>query len=89
MTRFESFKNMNIDELSEWFDQHGDINDICDTWFAETYCQDCDRAIKGNNDYAYCELNDDCKLHLGHNVTKNNIYAIKMWLSQEITKNNA
>lgn len=89
MTRFENFKNMNIDELAEWFDQHGDINNTCDTWFEETYCQNCDRVTKDNNDYAYCELNDDCKMHPGHNVTKNNIYVIKMWLSEEVIENNA
>ena len=83
MTRFENFKNMNIDELAEWFDRYGDINDICDAWFAETYCRNCDHITEENNDYAYCELNDDCKMYPNHDIIKNNIYVIKMWLSQE------
>lgn len=84
MTKFEDFKNMNIDELAEWLNQYGN-EQFFDTWFAEKYCENCDRVVSDSDthDYAYCELNDDCQMCPGHDVTKNNTYIIKMWLSQE------
>lgn len=89
MTKFENTKNMNIDQFAEWLNLYGN-HYLFDTWFAEQYCENCDRITDecGRHDYAYCELNGDCKIFPGHCVTENNIYAIKLWLSQEEDKEN-
>ena len=87
MTRFEELQKMNIDEFSEWLNQYGN-SDFFDAWFANNYCDKCERITSNDNIYAYCELNDECQMCPGNNVMKSDLHIIKMWLSEENNQNN-
>ena len=85
MTIFENLKSMNIDEFVDWFEEnclHDD--DPCIRWFDETYCQNCEGAIKDGKDYAYCELNGKCRFFMDMDEVPDNKQTIKMWLKSKI-----
>lgn len=92
MTMFEDLKSMNIDELAEWFEKnclHND--DPCIRWWDETYCQNCEPIIKSNEmgykmEYAYCELNGNCRFFKDMAEVPNNKQTIKLWLESESKK---
>ena len=46
MTRFEEFKNMDIEALVEWIYEHGEFDGSpwCE-WFDENYCSKCESVI--------------------------------------------
>ena len=91
MTRFEKFKNMNIDELAEYLVQYIDEGPW-DEWFGKRYCLDCPTITKKvpsilcenhmvDMEHSYCELNGCCR-YLPE-ITDNNESEkriIKMWL---------
>lgn len=87
MTVFEKIKNKNIDELAEWLAEHC----LCDTapwwdFWNENYCKKC-KPIKRNNgrmEYAYCELNHNCKFFKEMEVVPDIKQMIKMWLESEL-----
>lgn len=85
MTVFENIKSMNIDEFTEWFDENCvHDNDPCIKWFDETYCKNCETILKDGREYAYCELNDNCKYSNDGMYESSRKHTIKMWLESEI-----
>ena len=99
MTRFEKFKNMNIDEMVEELYKHSDKEMPWDEWFDKRYCLDCPTITKKvpsmlcenhmvDMEHSYCELNGHCK-YLPESIDANNVneeekYVIKMWLEEKV-----
>lgn len=85
MTVFESLKSMNIDEFADWFEKnclHDD--DPCIKWWDKTYCQNCKPVIKDGQEYAHCELNEQCKYFRYMNEVPDNKQVVKLWLESEV-----
>ena len=87
MTNFEKFKSMNIEELSEWFDQYGQFDDSpWGNWFNERYCENCESIMCHYEDSKYefpcswCELHNKCKFFQELDDVPDNKDIIKMWL---------
>lgn len=88
MTIYENFKNMTINELAEWLDEHGEFSGSpWMIWFDETYCQKCKPEtayapyLDKNMEFSWCELNDNkCKFFPDMDEVPNNKQVIKMWL---------
>lgn len=87
MTRFDSFKNSGIKSLSQW------VSDFVpyegspwEQWFDTNYCKKCCPITKGDNEFAYCEVNHKCFYfpQLEHNITNQEI--IQKWLELDIDK---
>ena len=89
MTKFENLKSKNIDEFAEWFEENCLYDDDpCIRWFDETYCKNCEPIIKQNEmgykmEYAYCELNGNCRYFKDMNELPNNKQMVKLWLESE------
>lgn len=53
MTKFESIKSKNIDELAEWLDEYETFdNSPWMKWWNENYCQKCESVTIARNEYA-------------------------------------
>ena len=97
MTNFDKLKSMNIDELVDWLDEHGEFDGSpWLKWFNDTYCNNCPTIECTYAEYwnkpeanqhkvkcLYCELEGKCKFfpELKHNPDNKEI--IKMWLMLE------
>ena len=91
MKAFDNIKNKNIDELAEWLDE----NIVCDSapwwkYFDENYCGKCEpiemettSTFGCTMEYAYCELNGNCKFFKDREDIPDNKQIIKMWLESE------
>lgn len=85
MTVFEFLKSKSIYELAKYLDEYGSHdNSPWMQWFNENYCSKCDGVLHNGLEYAYCELNDECR------YLPDMIFApyiediIKLWLESEI-----
>ena len=95
MTRFEKFKNMNIDEMVEELYKHSDKEMPWDEWFDKKYCLDCPAITKKvqsilsedhmvDREYSYCELNECCRYFPElTEYDKSEKRIIKMWLEEK------
>lgn len=85
MTVFENIPFNNIDEFSEWLNKYEEqAFTPWDCWFDKNYCNKCDVIVKGNNKYAWCELNGGkCKFFQNMNEIPYGKQVIKMWLESE------
>ena len=91
MTRFEEFKNMDIDDLSKWIDKHGQFDDSpWMTWWDENYCSKCEPIVCHYPDSAHefscawCELNDyKCRFFPEMDKQPDSKDIVKMWLESE------
>lgn len=91
MTIFDVFKSKNIDELSEWLDEHI-MPDAAPwiKWFDSKFCKQCkeesfyDEESGVETICMWCEYYDKCKFfeHLG-NIPDCKQVA-KMWLESEV-----
>lgn len=93
MTRFEEFKNMNIDEFAEWLDKYCAFDESpWIKWFDELYCKKCEPIMchyeDSKNEFpcSYCELEDKCKFFPDLDEAPDNKMIIKMWLELEVDK---
>lgn len=91
MTRFEEFKNMDIETLSKWINEHGQYDGSpWSQWFDRTYCQNCKDIICHYPDSphefpcAWCELNDKCKFFPEMDEQPDSKEIVKMWLESEV-----
>lgn len=95
MTKFESLKLKNIDELAEWFDKYI-IHDYVPwiKWWDENYCSKCEPEIINkysvccgdmvDMECAWCELNNNkCKYFKDMDEMPSNKEIIKMWLESK------
>lgn len=93
---FDKIKSMNIDELSEWLDMYGQIdNSPWIKWWNETYCKSCPSEIgyvvddTGRNQWnipyecTWCELHGKCKFFQELKDLPDNKEIIEMWLENE------
>lgn len=95
MTRFELFKQKDIDELSQWIDLHGQFDGSpWIKWFDKNYCNNCEpipcHYVDSKNEIlcSYCELHNKCKfLEDLLSEPPNNKQLIKMWLETEADEN--
>ena len=54
MTKFESIKSKNIDELAEWLDKYGAYDGSpWMEWWNENYCQKCEMVTMPREEYAH------------------------------------
>lgn len=84
VTVFEDLKSKNIDEFAEWFEENClHDGDPCIRWFDKTYCKNCKAVTKDGQEYAYCELNGNCKYFKDMNEVPNNKQTIKLWLESK------
>ena len=90
-TVFDKSKSMNIDELAEWIDKHGEFDGSpWMSWFDEKYCKKCESIMckyeDGTREFpcSYCELNDNCKFFPNLDSIPDNKMIIKMWLETSI-----
>lgn len=95
MTIFEEIKSKNIDKMTDWIDEHFDF-DNAPYWrfWDENYCSKCKPInIEITNyfgyeigEYAYCEVNGNCKFFKDMEKIPNSKQIIKMWLESESEK---
>ena len=90
-TVFDKFKSMNINELAEWIDEHGEFDGSpWMSWFDKIYCNNCPNIMckyeDGTREFpcSYCELNDNCKFFPNLDSIPDNKMIIKMWLESEV-----
>ena len=91
MTRFEEFKNMDIETLAEWIDENGqfDGSPWCE-WFDENYCQKCEPVMCRYPDSEYefpcswCELEHKCRFFVERDEQPDSKDIVKMWLEGEV-----
>lgn len=90
MTRFEKFKNIDIDALTEWLDEHINPDESpWSQWFNENYCQKCESIrtfvhyLNGEHECAWCEVNDKCKYFQELDKTLSCKDIVRMWLEGE------
>lgn len=87
MTKFEKFKQMDIDEFAEWLDEYGafDGSPWLD-WWNDNYCSKCETEIayvldlKKDMEFSWCELHDKCKFFPELDENPDNKEIIRMWL---------
>ena len=91
MINYDRFKNMSINELSEWLDKHGDFDSSpWMTWFDHKYCKNCQDVMchYENSEYdfpcSWCELENKCKFFQELDEVPDNKMIIKMWLESEV-----
>lgn len=90
MKVFDEIKSKNIDELAEWLDKYGmfDGSPWVD-WFDKNYCKKCEPVIahashlNKDMEFAWCELNDNCRYFTDMNNAPDNKEIIKLWLGHE------
>ena len=92
ITQFEKFKSMDVEELSEWIDEHGqfDLSPWME-WWNDKYCSRCESIMchyeNSEREFpvAWCELHDDrCKFFPEMDEAPNSKEIIKLWLENEI-----
>lgn len=90
MIIFEKFKNMTIDELSNWINENCVFDDApWFKWWDKNYCLKCEPEIVDDPDTgrefcnAYCELHDNCKYFPEKDYIPTIEDSIKMWLESE------
>ena len=99
MTNFEKFKNMTIEELAEFIDEHGMYDDTpWMNWWDKHYCDKCESVIvkfddqenilgfcsyKDNVECAYCEVYHKCRYFPDLEEEPSMIDIVKMWLEAE------
>ena len=91
MTNFEKLKSMNEKEISEFLDSIVSIDDNPQVvWFYKKYCDNCE-TIRLNTldpnarcDYAYCELNENCRYFQNKDDIFDNKEMIELWLESEV-----
>lgn len=90
-TVFDKFRSMNIDELAEWIDEHGEFDGSpWMSWFDQQYCKNCEYIMCKYEDgerefpFSYCELNGNCKFFPDLDDVPDNKMIIKMWLESEV-----
>lgn len=94
MNNFEKLQSMSVDELAAWLNKYLIIDDYPHIrWFAKTYCDKCE-AIVGQHDgpfgvhkceFAYCEMNDNCRYFQELSEIPSDLEMIKLWLEAEVT----
>lgn len=91
MTRFEELKNMNIEALVEWLDEHGTYEGASwQRWFDESYCQKCETVIasvpylNGEHECTWCEVNGKCRYFQDMSGVPSCKDIVKMWLESEV-----
>lgn len=92
MTKFDRFKDMNMNEFAEWLDKNGQFDGSpWMKWFDENYCKKCEPIMcrypdsKVEFPCSWCELNDHkCKFFLELTTAPDNKEIIKMWLNTEV-----
>ena len=91
MTRFEEFKNMNVEEFADWLDEYGQFDGSPWTrWFDESYCSQCQPVMCHSSEdsrefpVAWCEIHDKCKHFQTLSDVPDNNEIIKMWLGMEV-----
>lgn len=91
ITWFEKFKLMDIEEFTEWLDEHGRFdNSPWMKWFDKLYCSNCEsimcRYEDSNIEFpcAWCELEHKCKFFPELKESPDNKDMIKMWLQAEV-----
>ena len=100
MTNLECLRNLPIDELAEWLDEHGQFdNSPWANWFNENYCEKCESITckveaanvgltplypEQEEDFAYCELHKNCKFFKHLETVPDVTDIIKMWLESEV-----
>ena len=89
MTNYEMLKNMSIDELVEWIDKYASFDDTPHwSFWDKNYCNKCESITLIGDDeykkeYAYCELNDNCRFFKEMKETPSHKQIIKMWLESK------
>ena len=90
MTNFEKLKSMNEKEISEFLDSIVSIDDNpWVVWFYKKYCDNCEtirlNALDPNArcDYAYCEVNGNCRYFQDKDDIPDNKEMIELWLASE------
>lgn len=89
MSIFDNFKDMNINELAEWLDEHCFFdNSPWFNWYDEKYCKNCKSIISSNNEncemeFGYCEVHNNCMFFKNMNEIPDSKQIIKMWLMSE------
>jgi len=90
MTVFEKIKSMDIDEFTEWFDEHcSHDTDPCITWWNNNYCMNCDCEIGRYEDsdremeFCWCELHGKCRFFQDMDHTPDTFEMTKLWLESE------
>ena len=91
MTNFEKLKSMNEKEISEFLDSIVSIDDNpWVVWFYKKYCDNCEtirlKTLDPNAryDYAYCELNENCRYFKNKDDIPDNKEMIELWLESEV-----
>lgn len=89
-TRFDVFKLMTLDQLTEWLDKYGQSDGSWwMDWFDKKYCKNCEAIMcsyeNRENEFpcSYCEINNKCKFFPNIDHAPNNKEIIKMWLESE------
>ena len=90
MTQFDKFKNMDIDQLADWLDEHGQFDGSpWISWFDYKYCKNCPDIMCHYLDSEYefhcswCELEGKCKYFSDLNEAPDNKMIIKMWIESD------
>ena len=93
-TVFDKFRQMSIDELTDYIDKYGAFDNApWSWWFDEIYCQNCPDIMckygSSNREFpcSYCELNGKCKFFPEYGEAPSNKEIIKMWLESESEDN--
>ena len=91
MKKFEKFKSMDIDTLTEWLDQNIEFDSSpWMKWFDELYCKNCESIIYHYPDSKYefpcswCEINNKRRFFPEMDEAPDNKEIIKMWLESEV-----
>lgn len=97
MTRFEKFKNMDIEAFAEWLDEYGMFDGSpWMEWWNEKYCNNCPAEHgylpddSGFNrwyvptEFAWCECNNKCRFFPDMDEAPSNKDIIKMWLESVV-----
>ena len=90
-TVFDKFRSMDIDELAEWLDEHGQFDSSPRvSRFDQKSCKNCEDIMckyeDGEREFpcSYCELNGNCKFFPDLDEAPDNKRIIKMWLESNI-----
>ena len=91
MNNFEKLKSMNVEELAEWLDKHGQYDHSpWSLWFDKLYCKNCDEIIGKDPDgsrqflFSYCEVYDKCRFFSDLSDVPDSKETVKMWLEAEV-----
>lgn len=91
MTIFDNIISKNIDEFSEWLDEHGAFDDApWYRWWDKEYCEECESVIayvpycKKEAECSWCEVHGNCRYFQEMKEVPDNKQIIKMWLERDI-----